>query len=181
MSWKNTSLEWTKCSNERGFLLYEIMRGSRIQYHFRITRLLKSPETPYFTGLTGFRLLIPTRCRDLNLKQFCLEDIAPATLIILITHIVLAVRWMLIKILSAVINHHGTVNQLFRLVVSLTQILYEKPPQKSRYCWLFFAPIILRHYIELLPDCYHPMYKYTAINQIHWWSFLRLHYREVSQ
>ena len=53
---------------------------------------------------------IPTRCRDLNLKQFCLEDIAPATLIILITHIVLAVRWMLIKILSAVINHHGRVN-----------------------------------------------------------------------
>ena len=53
--------------------------------------------------------IIPTRCRDLHLKQFCLEDIAPAILIILIAHIVLAVRWMLIKILSAVINHHGTV------------------------------------------------------------------------
>ena len=37
-------------------------------------------------------------------KQFCLEDIAPAVLIILITHIVIAVRWMLIKILSVVIN-----------------------------------------------------------------------------
>ena len=60
-------------------------------------------------GLTFF-LLIPTRYRDLHLKQFCLEDIAPAILIILITHIVLAVRWMLIKILSAVINHHGRVN-----------------------------------------------------------------------
>ena len=48
---------------------------------------------------------IPTRCRDLHIKQFCLDDIAPAVLIILITHIVLAVRWMLIKILSAVINH----------------------------------------------------------------------------
>ena len=34
----------------------------------------------------------------------------PAVLIILITHIVLAVRWMLIKILSVVINHHGRVN-----------------------------------------------------------------------
>ena len=48
--------------------------------------------------------VIPTRCRDLHLKQFCLEDIAPAVLIILITHIIIAVRWMLIKILSAVIN-----------------------------------------------------------------------------
>ena len=49
----------------------------------------------------------PTRCRDLHLKQFCLEDIAPAILIILIAHIVLAVRWMLIKILSAVIRRWG--------------------------------------------------------------------------
>ena len=53
--------------------------------------------------------ITPTRCRNLHLKQFCLEDIAPAILIILITHIVLAVQWMLIKILSAVINHHGRV------------------------------------------------------------------------
>ena len=30
-----------------------------------------------------------------HLKQFCLEDIATAILIILIVHIVLAVRWML--------------------------------------------------------------------------------------
>ena len=37
---------------------------------------------------------------------FCLEDIVPAVLIILITHIILAVRWMLIKILSVVINGH---------------------------------------------------------------------------
>ena len=54
--------------------------------------------------------IIPTRCRDLHLKQFCLEDIVPAVLIILIAHIILAVRWILIKILSAVINHHGRVN-----------------------------------------------------------------------
>ena len=54
--------------------------------------------------------IIPTRCRDLRLKQFYLEDIAPAILIILIAHIIIAVRWMLIKILSVVINHHGRVN-----------------------------------------------------------------------
>ena len=50
--------------------------------------------------------IIPTRCRELHLKQFCLEYIAPAILIILITHIILAIRWMLIKILSVVINRH---------------------------------------------------------------------------
>ena len=51
--------------------------------------------------------ITPTRCRDLHLKQFCLEDIVPAVLIILITHIILAVRWMLIKILSVVIKGRG--------------------------------------------------------------------------
>ena len=58
------------------------------------------------TAITGniYFFMNPTRCRDLHLKQFCLEDIAPAVLIILIAHIILAVRWMLIKILSAVIN-----------------------------------------------------------------------------
>ena len=55
-------------------------------------------------GLLHYNFLIPTRCRDLHLKQFCLEDIVPAVLIILITHIVIAVRWMLIKILSVVIS-----------------------------------------------------------------------------
>jgi len=56
--------------------------------------------------------VIPTRCRDLHPKQLCLEDIVPAVLIILITHIIIAVRWMLIKILSAVINHQGRVNKV---------------------------------------------------------------------
>ena len=70
-------------------------------------------KSQHFQGLSGPHihfLLIPTRCRDLHLKQFCLEDIAPAILIILIAHIIVAVRWMLIKILSAVINHHERVN-----------------------------------------------------------------------
>ena len=66
--------------------------------------------TKYGVFLTIYRTtqphgVIPTRCRDLRLKQFCLEGIAPAILIVLITHIIIAVRWMLIKILSAVINH----------------------------------------------------------------------------
>ena len=70
---------------------------------------MRNPENPCKIKAFGVFGIILTRCRDLHLKQFCLEDIAPAILIILITHIVLAVRWMLIKILSAVINHHGTV------------------------------------------------------------------------
>lgn len=64
----------------------------------------KTPENPVISRLSGNIYFIPTRCGDLHLKQFCLEDIAPAVLIILITHIIIAVLWMLIKILSVVIN-----------------------------------------------------------------------------
>ena len=53
----------------------------------------------------GFGIIL-TRCRDLHLKQFCLDDIVPAVLIILITHIIISVRWILIKNLSVVINHY---------------------------------------------------------------------------
>ena len=88
----------------------------------------------HFSGLKSLFQIIPTRCRDLHLKQFCLEDIVPAVLIILITHIIIAVRWMLIKILSVVINHHGTVITVVRVVVTLTIILYAKPIEKSRCC-----------------------------------------------
>ena len=72
-----------------------------------VTEKTEVPQTQSYQGFAGLVVqfgLIPTRCRDLHLKQFCLEDIAPAVLIILITHIIIAVRWMLIKILSAVIN-----------------------------------------------------------------------------
>ena len=48
----------------------------------------------------------------------------PVTLIILIVHIIIAIRWIFIKRLSAVINHHGKVKQLFQLVVILIIILY---------------------------------------------------------
>ena len=48
---------------------------------------------------------IPTRCRISWLKQIRLVNMIPAILIILIVHIIIAIQWMLIKILSAVINH----------------------------------------------------------------------------
>ena len=58
---------------------------------------------PLFASFIAF-VIIQTRCRDLHLKQFCLADFVPAILIILIPHTIIAVLWMLIKILSAVIN-----------------------------------------------------------------------------
>ena len=47
---------------------------------------------------------IPTRCSYLRLKRICLVNMISAILIILTIHIIIAIRWMLIKILSAVIN-----------------------------------------------------------------------------
>ena len=73
--------------------------------HCAVNRKMRTQKVLDIKGFSCCRV-IPTRCRDLHLKQFCLEDIAPTVLIILIAHIVLAVRWILIKILSAVINHH---------------------------------------------------------------------------
>lgn len=67
---------------------------------------------------------IRTRCRNLRLKQFCLEDIVPAILIILIAHIIIAVRWMFIKILSAVINHHGEYKENMDVIASRTPPLW---------------------------------------------------------
>lgn len=62
------------------------------------------PTNPYMSMLFRNPWGIPIRCRSLHLKQSCLEDIAPATLIILIANIIIAVRWILIKIFSAVIR-----------------------------------------------------------------------------
>ena len=53
--------------------------------------------------------IIPTRCRDLNLKQFCLENIVPAILIILIAHIIIAIRWML---LGYAVDHAAKQSQI---------------------------------------------------------------------
>ena len=58
----------------------------------------------FATGFVLINQITPTRCRDLHLKQFCLEDITPAILIILTIHIIIAIRWTLIKILSVVIK-----------------------------------------------------------------------------
>ena len=76
----------------------------QVNIHF-IMQKIAAPRQ--MAGAGRLRGVIPTRCRDLHLKRFCLEDVVPATQIILIAHIILAIRWMLIKILSVVINHHG--------------------------------------------------------------------------
>ena len=89
------------------------------------------------------KCLIPTRCRDLHLKQFCLEDIVPAVLIILITHIILAVRWMLIKILSVVINHHGRGNTVVSGGCHPNNNIIRKIDQKSKMGLSHFVTLIL--------------------------------------
>ena len=72
---------------------------------------IKKQSAKNCCSATAFGLfrIIPTRCRISRLKQIRLVNMIPAILIILIVHIIIAIRWMLIKILSAVINHHGTV------------------------------------------------------------------------
>lgn len=70
------------------------------------TRGIKAQKVQCLQAFSTYEI-IPTRCRDSRIKQFCLEDVVPAILIILITHIIVAIRWMLIKILSAVIKHRG--------------------------------------------------------------------------
>ena len=87
--------------------------------------------------------ITPTRCRDLHLKQFCLEDIVPAVLIILITHIILAVRWMLIKILSVVINHHGRGNTVVSGGCHPNNNIIRKIDQKSKMGLSHFVTLIL--------------------------------------
>ena len=58
------------------------------------------PQLAYFLDF----YIIPTRRRHLWLKQMRLVNMIPAILIILTIHIIIAMRWMLIKILSEVIN-----------------------------------------------------------------------------
>ena len=89
------------------------------------TIIAANPSSDRFEGV-GNGWIIPTRCSYLRLKRICLVNMIPAILIILTIHIIIAIRWTLIKILSAVINHHGRVMQLFRVVVTLTITLYAK-------------------------------------------------------
>lgn len=44
---------------------------------------------------------------------------APVLLIVLIIHIIIAIRWMLIKILSALINCGGSSKKLLRVVIHM--------------------------------------------------------------
>jgi len=50
----------------------------------------------------------------------------------LIAHIVLAVRWMLIKILSAVINHHGRVKTVVSGGYHLNNNIIRKNDRKNK-------------------------------------------------
>ena len=58
----------------------------------------------------------------------------PAILIILIVHIIIAIRWMLIKILSAVINDWERIKVIVPGGCYLDIIIIRKNEQKSRCC-----------------------------------------------
>ena len=132
------------------------MRNNCIKAESYQKRGTKSKNRWYY-WLFGMFQFIPTRCRNLHLKQFCLEDITPAVLIILIPHIVLAVQWMLIKILSAVINHRGTVITVVSGGCHLMIVLYAKPTQKSRCCDNFSAEIFTEYDRRLPPEWQEPL------------------------
>ena len=58
-------------------------------YQSAIKWEFEKSKSQYFQGFAGPHihfLLIPTRCRNSNLKQFCLDNIVPDILIILISH-----------------------------------------------------------------------------------------------
>ena len=58
----------------------------------------------------------------------------PAILIILIVHIIIAIRWMFIKILSAVINDWEQIKVIVPSGCYLDIIIIRKNEQKSRCC-----------------------------------------------
>ena len=68
----------------------------------------------------------------------------PAILIILIVHIIIAVRRMLIKILSAVINDWEQIKVIVPGGCYLDIIIIRKNEQKSRCCGTFDVRIFAR-------------------------------------
>ena len=67
----------------------------------------------------------------------------PAILIILTIHIIIAIRWMLIKILSAVINHQGRVNKVVSGGCHPNNNIIRKIDQKSKMGLSHFVTLIL--------------------------------------
>jgi hypothetical protein len=66
----------------------------------------------------------------------------PAILIILTIHIIIAIRWMLIKILSAVINDWERIKVIVPGGCYLDIIIIRKIDQKSRCCGTFDVRIL---------------------------------------
>ena len=88
----------------------------------------RMPRVPKNAGI------IPTRCSYLRLKRICLVNMISAILIILTIHIIIAIRWMLIKILSAVINDWERIKVIVLGGCCLDINIIRKNKQKSRCC-----------------------------------------------
>ena len=109
-----------------------------LQMRFR--QNTKCPKTLCFQGFPGTCKpvnIIPTRCRILQLKQICLVNMMPAILIILTIHIIIAIRWMLIKILSAVINDWERIKVIVSGGCCLDINIIRKMDLKNKILWNF--------------------------------------------
>ena len=73
----------------------------------------------------------------ISVKKKLIVNIMPAVLIILTIHIIIAIRWMLIKILSAVINDWEQIEVIVPGGCYLDIIIIRKNEQKSRCCGTF--------------------------------------------
>ena len=85
----------------------------------------------------------------------------PAILIILTIHIIIAVRWMLIKILSVVINDWERIKVIVPGGCYLDVIIQNNHIKIKQ---TFLQPVFLQYYIERLYGRLHQEFRHTEIN-----------------
>ena len=104
MGIKNTPLEWTKCSNERGFLLYEINVGKLYTVSFLYHEAFWKSQNPWYIRLCGFFVSTPTR-RGLNNSVYViLLFVSLSVLILRCICIILCQNALVIILLSRLIT-----------------------------------------------------------------------------
>ena len=87
----------------------------------------------------------------------------PAILIILIVHIIIAIRWILIKILSVVIKGRWQVKVMVLCSCYLDMII-RKNARIIQMQQTFLYPVFPQYYIERLHGRLHWECRYTEIN-----------------
>ena len=90
----------------------------------------------------------------------------PAILIILIVHIIIAIRWMLIKILSAVINDWERIKVIVLGGCCLDINIIRKNKQKSRCCGTLDVRIFAGQDKRLPPRWQEPYFLFKRNDQL---------------